>query len=323
MRILVLGGTRFIGPAVVFRLHHAGHTITLFHRGRTHADDVPELSHLHGERGQLAGFRDAFAHLAPDVVLDMAPATEEDARTVMDTFRGLTGRVVAISSCDVYRAFSLLTGKESGLPDPVPLAEDAPLRQNLYPHRGASFRTSDDERRWKEEYDKILVERAVMGDPQLPGTILRLPLVYGPRDNQHRLHPYLSRMDGGESSIALDARLAEWRVSRGYVENVATAIALSITDDRAQGRIYNVAEPDALSEIEWVEAIADAAGWSGEVIAVQPDQLPAQQRVTMNVAQDLVIDSTRIREELDYREVVARRDALQETVTWERAYPPA
>lgn len=89
MRILILGGTRFIGPAVVARLHHAGHTITLFHRGRTHADDVPDLSHLHGDRGQLADFRDAFAHLAPDVVLDMAPATEEDARTVMNTFRGL------------------------------------------------------------------------------------------------------------------------------------------------------------------------------------------------------------------------------------------
>lgn len=323
MRILVLGGTRFIGHAVVTRLHHAGHTVTLFHRGHTHADDLPDLSHLHGDRGQLAGFRDAFADLAPDVVLDMAPATEDDARTVMDTFRGLAGRVVAISSCDVYRAFGVLTGKESGLPDPVPLTEGAPLRRHLYPHRGATFRTSDDERRWKEEYEKILVERAVMGDPQLPGTILRLPLVYGPRDNQHRLFPYLRRMDAGEPSITLDARLAEWHASRGYVGNVGAAIALSVTDDRARGRIYNVAEPDALSEAEWIGAIADAAGWNGEIIAVQPEQLPEQQRVTMNVAQPLVIDSTRIREELGYREVAAQRDALQETVAWERAYPPA
>ena len=322
MRILIIGGTRFIGPAVATCLHCAGHAITLFHRGQTHAEGLPDVSHLYGDRGRLADFQEAFARLIPDVVLDMTPATEEDARIVMDTFQDIAGRVVAISSCDVYRAFGLLIGTESGPPDPVPLTEDAPLRQHLYPHRGATFHTTDDERRWKQEYDKILVERVVMGDAQLPGTILRLPIVYGPRDDQHRLFSYLSRMDAGEPRITLDTRLAGWQASRGYVENVAAAISNAVIDDRARGHIYNVAEPDTLTEAAWVRAIADAAAWNGEVIAVPPEDLPEQQRVTMNVTQPLVIDSTRIREELGYGEGIVRPDALRETVAWERTHPP-
>ncbi len=322
MRILIIGGTRFIGPAVVTRLHRAGHAITLFHRGQSHADGLPDVPHLYGDRERLADFRGAFARLAPDVVLDMGPATEEDARIVMDIFQDIAGRVVAISSCDVYRAFGLLIGTEEGSPDPVPLTEDAPLRRQLYPHRGATFHTADDERRWKHEYDKILVERVVMGDAHLAGTIVRLPLVYGPRDNQHRLLPYLRRMDAGEPQITLDTRLAGWQASRGYVENVAVAIAATVIDDRARGRIYNVAELDALTEAAWVQAIADAAGWDGEIIAVPSEDLPEQQRVTMNETQPLVIDATRIREELGYQEELTRPDALRETVAWERTHSP-
>jgi len=322
MRVLVLGGTRFIGPPVVTQLHEAGHDVTRFHRGRTHAHGLPAVPHVSGDRAHRRDFRATFAPLAPDVVLDMAPATEADARTVMDTVGGIAGRVVAISSGDVYRAFGVLMEEETGPPDPVPLTEEAPLRRHLYPHRGAAYRPNDDAQRWKEEYDKILVERVVMGDPPVPGTIVRLPFVYGPRDHQHRLFPYLSQMDAGQATITLDARLAGWRASRGHVENIAAAIVLAVTDARAQGRIDNVAESDARSEAEWVEAIGQAAGWGGTVGALPPAALPAQQRVRMNTTQPLTLDSTRIRAELGYREVVARPAALWETLVWERAHPP-
>ena len=43
------------------------------------------------------------------------------------------------------------------------------------------------------DYDKNLVELAVMNTPSLPGTILRLPAVYGPRDYQHRMFSFLKR----------------------------------------------------------------------------------------------------------------------------------
>jgi nucleoside-diphosphate-sugar epimerase len=323
MRVLVIGGTRFIGPFVVTRLCDLGHEVLVFHRGQTGAGLPQRVEHLLGERQHLAGFGAAFKRFAPQVVLDMIPMGEQDARTVMDTLRGLARRVVAVSSQDVYRAYGRLTGHESGAVDPVPLAEDAPLRHKLYPYRGESPRERDDPQRWLDDYDKILVERVVLADPHLPGTVLRLPMVYGPGDRQHRLFEYLKRMDDGRPAILLDEGLAKWRWTRGYVENVAAAIALAVVDARASGRIYNVGESEALTTVGWVREIGRVAGWLGKVVIVPAYRLPAHLAPNVNTDQHLVADTTCIRRELGYDESVPRDEALRRALAWERAHPPA
>lgn len=156
-----------------------------------------------------------------------------------------------------------------------------------------------------------------------PGTVLRLPAVYGPGDRQRRLFSYLKRMDDRRPAILLSEGQARWRWSRGYVENVAAAIALAVVDERAAGRIYNVAEPEALPEAEWVQQIGQAAGWSGQVVTVPEDRLPLALRSDYRWEQDWFVDSARIRRELDYTEAIPLDDALRRTVEWERAHPPA
>ena len=180
MKILIMGGTGFVGPRVVELLVEEGHEVAIFHRGRTDADLPVGVEHILGERERLGDFADELGRFAPEVVVDVAPMLEEHARAVMGTLGGLARRVVAISSGDVYRAYGRLTGLEPGPPDPVPLGEDAPLRERLYPYRGEEPRAAEDPMRWADDYEKILVERAVMGDPGLPGTVLRFPAVYGP-----------------------------------------------------------------------------------------------------------------------------------------------
>lgn len=317
MRVLVIGGTGFVGPLVVRRLKEAGHELLLFHRGRTeheHAPHAEGVEHVHGHRADLRGFAGRFGRFAADVVLDVIPYSEGDARTVMQTFRGMAGRIVALSSGDVYRAYAVLGGQEAGTPEPVPLAEDSPLQQEFFPYRSVI--------EGMEDYEKILVERAVMGDPGLPGTVLRLPMVYGPRDAQHRLFGYLKRMDDGCPAILLEEGIAGWRWTRGYVENVADAIALAVADGRGAGRVYNVGEAEALTEAEWVREIGRAAGWEGEVLAVSEDLLPGGMRPGLNTDQHLTYDTSRVRGELGYVEPVTREEALRRTVAWERANPP-
>ena len=323
MRILVVGGTGFIGPHVVRRLVAVGHEVTVFHRGRTETDLPAEVRHLHGDRDRLPELRDDFRRLAPEVVLDMRPLTEHHARTLMAAFAGLARRVVALSSGDVYRAYGILRRTEPGPPDAVPLVEDAPLRTTLYPYRGPSPRPADDPSRWADDYEKILVERAVLGDRSLPGTVLRLPMVYGPGDEAHRLFPYLKRMDDRRPAIVLDAGLARWRWTRGYVEDIAAAVVAAVVDDRAAGRVYNVGEPVALCESDWVRAIARAAGWDGAVVTVPGDRLPAGPLSGLNWEQDIVTDTSRIRAELGFAEAFSQAEALARTVAWERAHPPA
>jgi nucleoside-diphosphate-sugar epimerase len=317
MRILIIGGTRFIGPYVVRYLADAGHDVTLFHRGETKADKTYAARQIYGDRRDLPSFAAEFKLAAPDVVLDMIPYAEEEARVLMQVFKGVARRVVAISSADVYRAYARLLRLDMGEPDPARLNEDAPLRERLYPYRERADGPDD----FKYHYDKILVERIVMSDAFLPGTILRLPVVYGPNDPQHRLFDYLKRMDDNRPHILLEDAQSRWRWTRGYVENVADAIALAVTNERAANRIYNVGEMDALTEADWVRSIGHAAGWNGEIVTLPRDSLPTQ--IDKDYRHHLVTDTNRIRAELGYKERISREEALSETINWERANLPA
>lgn len=314
MKILILGGTRFIGPAVVKQLWEQGHRVALFHRGQTNIRLPEGVEEILGDRNKLSGYAPMFKRIRPEIVVDMAPFSGHDARTAMETFKGIARRIVAVSSQDVYRAYGKLNRTEHGLPEPIPLSEDAPLRERLYPYRNSGSGGSN--------YEKILVERIVLAEPDLPGTVLRLPKVYGPRDNQHRLFPYLKRMDDGRRAVLLDEGYAGWRSTWGYVENIAWAIVLAATQDRASGRIYNVGEKKAFSTAEWVKEIGKAAGWRGKVVVLPKSRLPADMVVDRDTSHHLAVDTSRIRRELGYSEPVPRIRALRRTIHWERSHPP-
>jgi nucleoside-diphosphate-sugar epimerase len=321
MHILVIGGTNFIGPFVVRSLSEQEHEVTVFHRGQTRTELPHGVKEILGERRPLATVAVELQRISPDVVLDMFPCTENDALEVMNIFTGVAQRVVAISSQDVYHAFGRVNGKESGPVDHRPITEESALRQNLYPYRVETPRDQADPNRWQDDYDKILVERIVMGDANLPGTILRLPMVYGPGDYKHRLFSYLKRMDENRPAILSDEAEAQWRWTHGYVENVADAIALAIINERAAGRIYNIGEPFTFTMAEWVTKIGQAAGWKGRVVTVPHGRLPEPLSVGINADQDIVVDSSRIRRELGYRERIDIEEALKRTVAWERTHP--
>ncbi|HXF40203.1 MAG TPA: NAD-dependent epimerase/dehydratase family protein [Blastocatellia bacterium] len=316
MNVLIIGGTRFIGPRVARRLIEDGHNVTLFHRGQTEIDLRAPVNHVHGDRRLLSSFTSAFEQIAPDVVLDMICYNEREASDLIQTFRGIAKRVVVASSMDVYKAYGCLLGLESGTPDPNPLTEDSPLRESRFPYRSQAG-TPDD---MTYDYDKIPVEQLVMNDTKLAGTVLRLPAVYGPGD--HRAFDYLKRMTDGRRTILLEEKNARWRWTRGYVENVARAIALAVTDDRATGRVYNIGESGALTESGWVACIGRAADWRGEVVTLGKESMPEHLVAPYNFEHHLRADTSRIRNELGSSEQVSLDEAMRETVAWERAHPP-
>ena len=256
-----------------------------------------------------------FARFTPDVVIDTFAMSESDASAVVGVFTGLARRLVVLSSMDVYRTYDRFRGTQAGEPDPLPLAEDAPLRERLFPYRGQG----KDDQELFYHYEKILVERVVLNEPDLPGTVLRLPCVYGPGDYQHRTLEYLKPMDEGNSTIQLGRLQAAWRWTRGYVENVGAAVVLAASDERAAGRTFNVGEQESLTEMEWARRIGQAAQWRGTVLAVPDERLPGQLRTTFDWRHHMVGDTSKIRLELGYKERVPRDEAMTRTVAWERS----
>jgi nucleoside-diphosphate-sugar epimerase len=323
MRILIIGGTRFMGPYVIRNLHAAGHEISVFHRGQTSTELPADVREILGNRDRLPDYAETLRQLAPEIVLDMMVLHEQHARELMATFAGVAKRVVVASSQDVYQAFGRVNGSESGAVDLASITEDAPLREKLYPYRGATLRAEDHPQHWMDDYDKIPAERVIMSHPSLSGTVLRLPAVYGPHDAQHRLFPYLKRMLDGRTSILLEEGEASWRWAHGYVENVADAIALAVTNAQASGRIYNIGEPFALSTAERIEQIAKVVDWHGRIVTVPTERLPESLHSGINTAQDIVIDTSRIRQELGYNERINLTEAFQRTIAWEQDNPPA
>jgi nucleoside-diphosphate-sugar epimerase len=284
MRVLLIGGNGFIGPHVAAALERDGHDVVLFHR-RPSANAARR--EIVGDRQRIYEHRDQLRALGADVVVDLILSSGRQARELIEVFRGAARRIVAISSCDVYRACGVLHGSEPGPLEPVPLTEASPLRTKLQTYPPDRIKMLQQVFGWlDDEYDKIPVEREILADPRLPGTVLRLPMVYGPGDALHRLMPIVKRVADGRRVILLEEKLARWRAPRGYVENVAAV-----------------------------------AGWTGEFVLLPADRMPAHLLMPGNTEQHWSTDTTRIRTELGYREPIAQEEAIRRTIEWERANP--
>jgi nucleoside-diphosphate-sugar epimerase len=89
MRILVIGGTGFIGRFAIEQLLAKGHELSVFDRGVTPANLPSEVNRIRGDRQHLTDYRKTFVQLAPDVVLDTIAFTKADAQSTMDAWKML------------------------------------------------------------------------------------------------------------------------------------------------------------------------------------------------------------------------------------------
>jgi len=220
MKILILGGTQFLGRHLTESALRAGHTVTLFNRGKTNADLFPAVERLQGDRD--ASSLEALKGRKWDVVIDtcgyVPRVVRESAQRLADAVQHYT----FISTISVYADTTLYNMNEGG-----PLA------------------TIDDETREDvtgETYGalKVLCERAA--EAAMPGRVLtvRSGLIVGPHDPTDRFTYWPVRVAQGGEVLApgkpsmnvqfIDARdQAEW--------------VLAMAGARKAG-IYNVTGPD-------------------------------------------------------------------------------
>lgn len=121
MRILIIGGTRFIGPRVVRRLLKNGHELGVFYRGEHEAALPTSVRRFKDPRAAMpvTEIPEGLRHFEPEVVLHMIAMGERDAEMACKAFTGVARRLVVLSSGDVYRAYGVFKGTEPGSIEPV------------------------------------------------------------------------------------------------------------------------------------------------------------------------------------------------------------
>ena len=212
MKILIIGGTRFLGKAIVEAAIARGHTITLFNRGQSNPDWFPNVEQLRGDRNLDLS---ALVGRHWDAGIDTSAYFPRQVRILLDTIGGQIDHYTFISSISVYADFS-----QSGL------NEDSKV---------ATIANPDIEEVTGETYGalKALCEQAA--EKALPGRVLtiRPGLIVGPYDPTDRFTYWPARIARGDDILApdsgdwvtqiIDVRdLAEWNIH--LVENRITGI---------------------------------------------------------------------------------------------------
>ena len=161
MNLLVIGGTKFIGRAVVERAVELGHEVAIFHRGETEPEDLVDVLHIHGDNLEIADCIDAIKSFEPDAVVDTTQGEAARTQAVVDALTGVVDRYVLVSSIDVYLAYGRLHLTEPGPHVAVPITEESELR--TLPGLGHT-----------EEIDNLYIEIVGLAQNELPVTITRL-----------------------------------------------------------------------------------------------------------------------------------------------------
>jgi len=304
LRVVVLGGTRFIGRAAVEELVAAGDDVLVVHRGILEPRDMPEVQHLHCERSELAGHRDELESFGPDAVIDCRALTRIDAELAIAALPDVP-RWIVISSVDVYRAFGALNADQET--DPVPIDEQSPVRPERYPYR--------EQMPGMHDYDKLDVE-----DVYLPhgATVMRLPMVYGEHDYQRREEFILRRVRAGRTRIPFGS--GSWLACRVYVRDVGRAVRLALTRP-VEGEVMNICEDRTYSMRMWSHAILEAAGSDAQLVRVPDDALPEDLKPTGTMSQHIAASARKARSLLGWS-TSDPFDTLRTTVRWHLDNPP-
>jgi nucleoside-diphosphate-sugar epimerase len=307
MHVLVLGGTRFIGRAIVEELVGHGHEVTVAHRGEHEPRHLPApVTHVHHERAAWPAHADVFAAVRPDAVIDCLAMSALDVENALAVIpEGIP--VVVLSSQDVYRAFASLNFARDT--DAVPLDETSPLRDDRYPYRGR--------RDGYDDYSKRDVEDAYLARGAI---VLRLPATYGEHDNQRREEFILRRVRTGRSRIPVGAGGFLW--TRGWVRDIARGARLAAEHPECSGQVFNVGEERSWSVRLWALRILEVAGSSAELVEVPEDALPDDLSITSGrLTQHVLVSTARVRQRLGYTDSDAMA-ALRSSVGWHLSHPP-
>ena len=254
LRILILGGTGFLGPHFVENARTRGHTLTLFNRGKTHPELFPEVEKLRGDRnGQL----DALKGRKWDAVIDTSGYVPRIVKMSAELLAPAVRQYVFISSISVYP-----DDVKPGANDTTPVQKlTEPGSEEVRKHYGAL---------------KALCEEAA--EAAMPGrtTNVRPGLIVGPGDPTDRYTYWPVRMD--RPGEALAPGTGEDPVQYVDVRDLAAWIVQTI--ERGSVGVFNATGPEKPLSMSAMLASCRKAARQPATLVWVPEKFLAEQKVS-------------------------------------------
>ncbi|MEU9885333.1 NAD-dependent epimerase/dehydratase family protein [Sphaerisporangium sp. NPDC051011] len=221
MRLLILGGTKFLGRAVAEEALCRGHEVVTFNRGASGAD-VPGVTAVRGDRTSGEDLEALAAQGDWDGVIDTSGMTASLVQRSASALSGSVARYVFVSTVNVYK----------GWPD-LPLTDDSLVRE--YIPVGPAGESG------AEEYGRLKAgcEQAVSDCFGDRATLLRPGVILGPHEYVGRIPWWLNRIRAGGRVLAPGR--PDWPIQPVDVRDVAT-FALDVAERDLAGS-YNVTAP--------------------------------------------------------------------------------
>jgi 2'-hydroxyisoflavone reductase len=238
MRILVIGGTQFIGREIVERLVRRGYDVTVLHR-RDHHDLGPKVQNVQADRSDLAAIVRVLQEGRFEAVFD----------TAYEWQKGTTAHQVeaAARSCgDGLRRYVFMSSVAAYGPG-FDHRESAALVPDDYPNPYAQHKASS---------ERVLFR--MHADSGFPVTTFRPPFVHGPRQPFYREQFFWDRLRDGRPIILPDD--GEAPIQWVFVSDLAEACVRAIEVPEAAGEAFNIAHVEPLTQRTFVEALARTAG---------------------------------------------------------------
>lgn len=244
MRVLIVGGTRFVGHFLTWRLIAEGHEVTLLNRGTIRDPFGDRIKRVIADRRALGAWR-ALDRARFDATVDFAAYTASDVRTTIDGLGDRAGHYVFISTGQVYL-----------------VREDCPQPSKEEDYDGPLIaRVEKDGADWdygigKRDSEDLLVR--AWSELQFPSTRLRIPMVNGERDHYRRIESYLRRILDGGPVLLPENRARPMR--HVYSGAVVDAIARMLTRSDTYGEAFNLAQDETPTLPEMVRLLAEILG---------------------------------------------------------------
>ena len=300
MRVLVMGGTEFISLHLVRALLARGHEVAVLNRGRRGERLPAGVRTLVADRKDHAALRVALREDTFDGVVDVtyAPTLGEDVEALVDALRGRP-HVLFVSTARVY---------DHTLP--IPYSEETP--RGLYWGEYARHKIAGE--------DALLERHRRDG---LPVTIVRPTHVLGPLNTRHNETFFMDRIHRGRPVLVPGH--GGWLRQFGHVEDLADALAAMLGDPRAHGQAYNVMGEETITQVGFVELIAEVMGRPVTFRHFDPALLTGWDKPGPVFGQNLVYDchavhtTSKVRLDLGIRPRHTLHSGLARTWEWYRA----